>query len=99
MCFPWLRKYLKVYKVILAYYSILRNNRKAMINLGFPGGARVKNSPANEEDVIDASLIPGGVEPLEEGMPTHSSILCLENPMFRGAWWATVYRVAKSRHV
>ena len=22
---------------------------------------------------------------------------CLENPMDRGAWWATVYRVAKSR--
>ena len=22
---------------------------------------------------------------------------CLENPMDRGAWWATVHRVAKSR--
>ena len=66
-----------------------------MINLGFPGGARVKNSPANE-DVRVAHLIPGGVDPLEEGMPTHSSILCLENFMFRGVWQATVYRVAKS---
>ena len=28
-------------------------------------------------------------------MATHSSLL-LENPMDRGAWWATVHRVAKS---
>ena len=33
--------------------------------------------------------------PLEEGMATHSS--CLENPMDRGAWWATVQRIAKSQ--
>ena len=34
---------------------------------------------------------------LKEGMATHSSILALENPMDRGSWRATVYRVAKSR--
>ena len=34
---------------------------------------------------------------LEEEMETHSSILTWENPMGRGAWWAIVYRVAKSR--
>ena len=34
-----------------------------------------------------------GKIPLEKGMATHS---CLENSMDRGAWWATVYRVAKS---
>ena len=39
--------------------------------------------PLNQED------------PLKEGMATHSNILILENPMNRGAWWATVYRVAK----
>ena len=27
---------------------------------------------------------------LEEGMATHCSILILENPMDRGAWWARV---------
>ena len=27
---------------------------------------------------------------LEEEMETHSSILAWENPMDRGAWWATV---------
>ena len=29
-------------------------------------------------------------------MATHSSILALENPKDRGAWWATVHGVAKS---
>ena len=28
---------------------------------------------------------------LEKGMATHSSIVALENPMDRGAWWATVH--------
>ena len=37
----------------------------------------------------------GGEDPLEEGMATHSSISCLENPMDRGAWWATVHGVVK----
>ena len=34
--------------------------------------------------------------PLEEGTATHSSILCLENPMDKGAWRATVHGVAQS---
>ena len=39
----------------------------------------------------------GWEDPLEEGMTTHSSILAWRIPMDRGAWWATVYRVAKGR--
>ena len=34
---------------------------------------------------------------LEKEMATHSSVLCLENPRDRGAWWAAVYGVAQSR--
>ena len=34
--------------------------------------------------------------PLEEGMATHSSILTWGIPRDRGAWWATVHKVAKS---
>ena len=30
-------------------------------------------------------------------MAPHSSNSCLENPMDRGAWWAAVHGVAKSR--
>ena len=35
-------------------------------------------------------------DPLEEGVATHSSILAWRIPLDRGAWWATLYGVAKS---
>ena len=56
----------------------------------------VKNLPANAED-RDMSSIPGlGRSPKEEnGNPLQYS--CLENPMDRGAWWATAHGVAKSQ--
>ena len=38
-----------------------------------------------------------GKMPLEEEMTTHSSILAWRIPMNRGAWQATVHRVAKSQ--
>ena len=57
----------------------------------------VKNLPANAGDIRDLGLIPGLEDPLEEEMATHSSsILVWRIPMVRGAWQATVNRVAKS---
>ena len=57
----------------------------------------VKNLPVNAGAIRDVGLIPGwGRSPGEE----HGNTLqypCLENPMERAAWWAPVYRVAKSR--
>ena len=53
----------------------------------------VKNLPAMQETWV-RSL--GCEDPLEEGMATHSNILAWRIPMDRGAWWATVYEVAKS---
>ena len=65
------------------------------IHWGFPGGAIVKNPPANAEDVRDmGSILGSGRFPGGE----HGNLLqysCLEN-MDRGAWWATVHRVVKS---
>ena len=57
----------------------------------------VKNPPANAGDVRDMGLIPelGRSPGGGHGNPLHYS--CLENPMDRGAWWATVHRVTKSR--
>ena len=52
----------------------------------------VKNPPAIQEIQV-RSL--GWEDPLEKGMALHYS--CLENSMDRGAWWATVHGVAKSR--
>ena len=34
-------------------------------------------------------------DPLEKEMSIHSNILAWENPMDRGAWWATLHRVTK----
>ena len=64
--------------------------------MGFPGGTVVKNSPANAGDVAEVGLIPGsGISPGGgNGNPFQYS--CLENPMDRGPWWATVHRVTKS---
>ena len=55
---------------------------------GFPGGSVVKSPPANAGDT---GLIPGlGRSPGEgNGNPVQYS--CLENPMGREAWWATVH--------
>ena len=63
---------------------------------GFPGGTVVKNLPASAGDSRDAGLIPGlGRSPgVGNGNPLQYS--CLENPMDRGAQWATVYGTAKS---
>ena len=56
----------------------------------------VKNLPANAEDTRDVGLIPGlGRSPgVGNGNPLQYS--CLENPMDRGAWWATVHGAVKS---
>ena len=55
----------------------------------------VKNPPANAGDT---DSIPDWEDALEKGMATHSTPLqysCLENLMDRGAWRATVHRVAE----
>ena len=62
------------------------------VYVAFPGGSVVKNPPANAEDT---GSIPGSERsPGEEnGSPLLYS--SLENPMDRGAWWATVHGVKK----
>ena len=57
----------------------------------------VKNLPANAGDIRDAGSIPGLGRSPGGG---HNNLLqysCLENPMDRGTWQATVHRVAKSQ--
>ena len=61
--------------------------------LGFPGGSVGKESTC---DVGDLGSIPGLARSLGEGYGNPLQSFCLENPMDRGAWWATVHRVAKS---
>ena len=57
----------------------------------------VKNLPANAGDARDeGSVSVSGGSPGERN--GHSlQYSCLENPMDRGAWWATVHGVSKSQ--
>ena len=56
----------------------------------------VKNLPANARDIRDAASIPGLGRFLVVGNGNPLQCSCLENPMDRGVWWATVHGVAKS---
>ena len=59
----------------------------------FPGGSDSKDSAYNAGD---PSLIPGLGRFPREGNGNPLQYSCLENPMNRGTWWATVCGVAES---
>ena len=56
----------------------------------------VKNPPANAGDVRDPGWVPGLGRSPGGGRGNLSQYSRLENPMDRGAWWATVHRGAES---
>ena len=56
----------------------------------------VKNLPANAGDIRDVGPIQGSGRSPGGGNGNPLQDLCLENPMDRGAWRATVHGVAKS---
>jgi len=60
--------------------------------LGFPAGSVIKNLPANAGDAIS---IPGPGRSPGEGNGNPLQYSCLENPMDRGAWSATVHGVTE----
>ena len=62
--------------------------------MGFPGGLDSKESAYNAGDL---GLIPGWGRSPGEGNGNPLQYSFLENPMDRGAWWATVHGVAKSQ--
>ena len=85
-----------------------RRDGKCMVNQGwctsshssrsvpsFPGGSVVKSSPARAGDARDAGLIPGLERSPGGGNGNPLQCSCLENPMDRGACWATVHGVTK----
>ena len=58
------------------------------------GGSAVKNQPANAGD---EGSMPGSGRSPGKGTGTPLQYSCLENPMDRGARWATVHGVTQSR--
>ena len=65
---------------------------EAYKHIGFPGGPVVKNSPANGGNM---GLVPKLGRVPGEGNENPFQESCLENPMVKGAWQATVHRLSK----
>ena len=57
----------------------------------------VKKPPANAGDIRDEGLIPGSGRSPGGGPGNPLRIHTCRIPMDRGAWWATVHRVAKNQ--
>ena len=55
--------------------------------MGFPGSSNGRESACNTEDL---GSVPGSGRSPGEGRGNSLQYSCLENPMDRGAWWATV---------
>ena len=62
--------------------------------MGFHGGSDGKESACSAGE---PGFIPGSGRSPGEGNDIPLQYPCLENPMDREAWWATVHGVAKSR--
>ena len=76
-----------------SYHS--KKNFFLTTQFGFPGGSEVKASACNAGDLGSISGL--GRFPAEgNGNPLQYS--CLENPMDRGAWWATVHGLQRVGH-
>ena len=61
---------------------------EAITEKGFPGGSDSKESACSAGDL---GLIPWLRRSLGGGHGNPLLYACLENPMHRGAWWATVH--------
>ena len=73
------------------YTAIMPKLRE--LDSDFPGGSEGKASFYNAGDRCS---IPGSGRSPGEGNGNPLQDYCLENPMDRGAWWATVHGVTKS---
>ena len=67
------------------------------IHQGFPGCASGKEPTASAGDTGDMGLIPWSGRSAGGGNGNPLQYSCLENPMDRGAWQATVHGVEKSK--
>ena len=55
----------------------------------------VKNPPDSAGDVRDMDSVPGLGRSPGRGHGNSLQYSCLENPIDRGAWWATLHEVTK----
>ena len=88
-CHAWTRSPVEYLPFLLMFhFLILGASQVALV---------VKNLFANTGDVRDAGSIPGLGRSPGGGHGNSLQYFCLQNPMDRGAWQATVYRVTQSQ--
>ena len=71
--------------------------RNYHVGQGFSGGSVVKNPPANTGDTGDVGLMPGLGRWARGGNGNPLQYSCLESPMDREAWQATLHGITKSQ--
>ena len=81
-----------LYRFLLVIYFVY----SSMCVLGLPRWLSGKESAWNARDTGGTGLIPGSGRSLGGGHGNPLQYSCLENPMDRGAWRATVHGVTKS---
>ena len=82
------------FSIYLFHFFFLSSVIYSLLYIGLLCGSAGKESTCNVGDLGSFPAL--GRSPGEgKGYPLQYS--CLENPMDRGAWWATVHRVAKSQ--
>ena len=77
---------------ILCFYAF-----DYVIYMGLPQWLSGKESACNAGAAGDMALIPGLGKSPGGGLGNLLQYSCLENPMDRGAWRATVHRIAKNQ--
>ena len=90
------KKYNILQPIIEIWLLTTTNDNNIIINrflsLNFPCGSEGKASAYNAGD---RGLVPGSGRFPGEGHGNPLQYSCLENPVDRGAWWATVHGVAE----
>ena len=81
-----------------ALQEVISVSWRLVFSIGFPGGAVVKNLPANARDTGDVNSIPELGRSLGVGNGNPLQYSHLENPMDRGAWWAIGHGITGVRH-
>ena len=97
--FVWILMYIYLHDMRLGVRHLtffLGGGASVSSFMGFPSGSAVKNLPVGLGDSRDASSIPESRSSPRGGPGSPLQYSCLENPMARGAWQATVHRVTKS---
>ena len=81
----------------LNFINLLGSSILQLSIFGLPWWLRGKESACNAGATGYKGLIPGLGRFPGAGNDNPVQYSCLENPMDRGAWWATVHRVTKSQ--